>query len=196
MMGKASGLPDVATTPMASSVSENSSLANLATASSNGPANAGKARVAIKKTERTSARTRSKTLATTGRPRQNQWEGGDIAALQVSWINFLSLARSRGKRLAFAAILTIMLPFSGALTAALVGLGVVVAALLADPVADQVLGIRQLLRPGVAGNQTGRLPHHVELAIGFDFANEHRLGDVVVRKQFRRATGQIRRLGA
>src|SRR5206468_5388131 len=69
---------------------------------------------------------------------------------------------------------------SGALTAALVGLGVVVAALLADPVADQVLGALELLRPGVASDKTRGLPHHVELAVGFDFANEHRLGDVMV----------------
>ena len=43
MIAKASGLPDAATSPMASSVSEKSSVANLATASSNGPAKAGNA---------------------------------------------------------------------------------------------------------------------------------------------------------
>ena len=63
MMGKASGLPEVAIAPIASSVSENSSLANLATASSNGPANAGTAKAAIRKTERASPRIRSRTLA-------------------------------------------------------------------------------------------------------------------------------------
>ena len=56
---------------------------------------------------------------------------------------------------------------SGALTTALVGLGVVVAALLANPVADQVLGAFELLRPCIARDQarasstprrTGRRP--------------------------------------
>src|SRR5882757_7020929 len=88
MMGKASGLPDVAIVPMASSVSENSSLANLPTASSNGPANAGSAKAAIRKTERASVRRRSKTLASTLRPRQKWKEGGDIAAFHVSWLLF------------------------------------------------------------------------------------------------------------
>src|SRR2546421_269695 len=69
---------------------------------------------------------------------------------------------------------------SGTLTTALVGLGVVVAALLADPVADQVLGAVELLRPCIAGNEARGLPHHVELAVGLDLADEHRLGDVVV----------------
>src|SRR3954469_4996789 len=71
---------------------------------------------------------------------------------------------------------------SGTLTAALVGLGVVVAALLADPVADQVLGAVELLRPCIAGHQARGLPHHVKLAVALDLANEHRLGDVMVRK--------------
>src|SRR3984957_16250813 len=59
---------------------------------------------------------------------------------------------------------------SGSLTAALVGLGVVVAALLANPVADQVLGAIELLRPCIAGHEARGLPHHVELAVAFDFA--------------------------
>src|SRR5882724_792560 len=80
MIGKASGLPDVATAPTASSVSENSSLANLATASSNDPANAGSAKAAINRIERANARRRSKRLASTGRPRQEWGEGGSIAA--------------------------------------------------------------------------------------------------------------------
>src|SRR6266568_6044842 len=56
------------------------------------------------------------------------------------------------------AFLRIMLPGSGTLTAALVGLGVVVAALLANPVADQVLGTLEFLRPCISGNQTRGLP--------------------------------------
>src|SRR5207237_4456638 len=79
---------------------------------------------------------------------------------------------------------------SGTLTTALVALGVVVAALLADPVADQVLGALELLRPGVAGDKTGGLPHHVALAVGFAFANEHRRGDVMVLKHLGDAAGQ------
>src|SRR4051794_15279301 len=67
------------------------------------------------------------------------------------WIASLSLAMARVR--------------SGALTAALVGLGVVVTALLADPVADQVLGALELLRPCIAGHQARGLPHHVELAV-------------------------------
>src|SRR5438309_3878216 len=115
MMVKASGLPDVAIEPIASSVSEKSSLANLPTASSNAPANAGSAN-AIRTIESANVRRRERTLAGTltspaeeGRRRQHR-----------------RLLRSyRG---------------SGALTAAFVGLDVVVAALLADPIADQVLG--------------------------------------------------------
>src|SRR6516225_2384565 len=82
---------------------------------------------------------------------------------------------------------------SGSLTAALVGLGVVVAAFLADPVTDQVLGALKFLRPCIAGDQARGLPHHVELAIAFDFANEHRLGDVMVREHLGNAAGQVRR---
>src|SRR6202035_3990149 len=81
--------------------------------------------------------------------------------------------------------------YSGALTAALVGLDVVVAALLADPVADQVLGTLEFLRPCIAGNQARGLPHHVELAIALDLADEHRLGDVMVGKHLGVAAGQI-----
>ncbi len=64
MMGKASGLPLLATTPIASSVSEKSSLANLATASSNGPAKAGSAN-AIRNNERTKVQRRADKLAGT-----------------------------------------------------------------------------------------------------------------------------------
>src|SRR6202000_1416183 len=81
----------------------------------------------------------------------------------------------------------ITLQKSGGLTAALVGLGVVVTALLANPVADQILGAIKLLRPCVAGHQTRGLPHHVELAVGFDFTDEDRFGDVMVRQQLRSA---------
>src|SRR4051812_7499533 len=85
---------------------------------------------------------------------------------------------------------------SGTSSAALVGLGVPVAALLADPGADQILRAVQFLRPCVAGDEPLGLPHHVELAVGAHFADEPRLGDVVVRKHLGDAAGQIRRLGA
>src|SRR5439155_220713 len=85
---------------------------------------------------------------------------------------------------AFPGLLVVM-NYSGALSAAFVGLGVVVAALLSDPVADQILGAFKLLRPCIAGNQARGLPHHVELAVAFDFANEDRLGDVMVRQHLR-----------
>src|ERR1700676_2923531 len=175
MMAKAAGLPLVAITPMASSVSENSSLAHLATASSNGPASTGSTVAKISNTANGRARKPLKKLVSTGRPRQKQWGRRRISPPSPACSDF------KGG--------------SGALTAALVGLGVVVAALLADPVADQVLGALELLRPCIAGNQARGLPHHVELAIAFDFANEHRLGDVVVRQHLGHAASQVRGLG-
>src|SRR3984893_11698449 len=154
---------------MASSVSENSSFANLLTASSNDPAMTGSAVAIISKNANGNARTALKTLVNTGRPRQEQKEGGGYRRLP-------GLFTLRSK--------------SGALTAALVGLGIPVTAFLADPVADQVLGAIELLRPGIAGHQARGLPHHIELAVAFDFANEHRLGDVMVRKHLWDAAGQ------
>src|SRR3984893_10776369 len=176
MMAKAAGLPLVAITPMASSVSENSSLANLATASSNGPASTGSTVAKISNTANGRARKLLKKLVSTGRPRQKQWGRRRISPPSPACSDL------KGG--------------SGALTAALVGLGVVVAALLADPVADQVLGALQFLRPCIAGNQARGLPHNVELAVAFDFANEHRLGDVMVRKHLGDAAGQVRRFGS
>src|SRR5579862_2613265 len=82
---------------------------------------------------------------------------------------------------------------SGSLTAALVGLGVVVATLLANPVADQVLGAFELLRPCIACHQARRLPHHVKLTVTLDLTDEHRLGNVVVGQHLGHATGQVRR---
>src|SRR5260221_2491413 len=188
MMAKASGLPEVATTPTASSVSEKSSLANLATASSNGPAKAGTAKAATSSSERQSARKRSRKLAGTVRPRRELGRRRQHTAFSfflVSWKSSCRQLRRSGGLIG-----------SGTLTAALVGLGVVVAALLANPVADQVLGAVELLRPCIAGHQTRGLPHHVELAVGFDFANEHRLGDVMVRQHLRSAAGQVLGFGA
>src|SRR3979411_1143778 len=65
MMGCASGLPDVATAPTASSVSEYESFANCATASSNGPASAGTAEAAISRSANENARKPSQILVST-----------------------------------------------------------------------------------------------------------------------------------
>src|SRR5882757_8097437 len=113
---------------MASSVSEYSSLANLPTASSNGPAMAGSTVVKISNNANGIARKFLKALVSTGRPRRKQKEGGGYRRLP--WF-----------------VGTHQVLKSGTLAAALVGLGVVVAALLADPVADQVPGTLELLRP-------------------------------------------------
>src|SRR6202167_5388349 len=80
--------------------------------------------------------------------------------------------------------------------AALLRHGVVVAALHLHPVADQVLGGRDVRRPRRTGYEIFGLPHDVELAVGPDLADEDRLGDVVVRQKFGDAAGEVRRLGA
>src|SRR3954453_7054296 len=141
MIANACGCPDVATAPMASSVSEKSSVANFPIASSNGPAKAGTTTTAANRNARTNARARSRKWISTGRPRQRKEKAATCRLLRV-------VRRGRG---------------SGPLTAALVGLGVVVTALLADPVADQILGALELLRPCIAGDEARGLPHHVKL---------------------------------
>src|SRR3954466_13745744 len=62
-------------------------------------------------------------------------------------------------------------------SAALLGDLVVVAALEGNPVGFQVLRTRQVVGPGIARDQALGLPHDVKLAVAFDFADEHRLGD-------------------
>src|SRR5205807_6649407 len=64
--------------------------------------------------------------------------------------------------------------------AALLGHRIVVAAFQRHPVGFQVLRARQVLGPGVAGDQCGRLPDDVELAVAADLADIDRLGDVVI----------------
>src|SRR5882757_4869035 len=184
MMAGPSGLPDEATSPIAASVSEKSSLANLATESSNGPADAGRTRQVSNRSERNSVRKRSRQWPNTSIPRQECERRRRVPPPSPVLESVCVVDQVRS-------------PLgSRALAAALVGLGVVVAALLADPVADQVLGAVELLRPGVAGHQARGLPDHVELAVALDLADEHRLGDVVVRQHLRGATGQVRRLDA
>src|SRR6185437_6562968 len=80
--------------------------------------------------------------------------------------------------------------------AALLGHGIEVAALELHPVADQILGGRDVRRPSRTRHELLRLPHHVELAVRPDLADEHRLGDVMVRQQRGHAARQVRRLGA
>src|SRR5436190_6682416 len=108
------------------------------------------------------------------------WGGGGQSAASLAWQDLASVS----------------LAASASSAAALIGLGVVVATLLPDPVADQVLGALELLRPGVARDETRRLPHHVELAVRLHLADEHRLGDVVVRQHLRGTAGQVRRFDA
>src|SRR5262249_3308552 len=75
--------------------------------------------------------------------------------------------------------------------AALLGNGVVVAALEGLPVPDQVLGFRKVFRPGIARDEVLGLPHHVELPVAAHLADEHRLGNMVVRQHFRYAAGEV-----
>src|SRR6188768_4501676 len=79
------------------------------------------------------------------------------------------------------------------LARALLGLGVVVAALQRDPVSLDVLAARQEVRPGVARHQALRLPDRVELTVGTYFTDEHGLGQVVVRQHLGDTTGEVRR---
>src|SRR5208283_5162229 len=75
--------------------------------------------------------------------------------------------------------------------AALLGYGIVVAALERNPIANEIFRSGQVSRPSGAGDQALGLPHHVELAVGANFADEDRLGDVMVRQQLRDAAGQV-----
>ena len=77
------------------------------------------------------------------------------------------------------------------LVATFVGRNIEVAAFLANPVADQILGALKLLRPCIAGYGPRALPYHVELTIGLDLPDEDGLRNVVVRQHLRVATGEI-----
>ena len=88
-------------------------------------------------------------------------------------------------------------PGSAALAAALAGGDVEVSAgEWRPPVGDQVLRALEEVGPLVAHDQAGGLPHHVELAVGLDLADQHRLGDVVVRHHGGDAAGEVRHLDA
>src|SRR6202011_1595671 len=82
------------------------------------------------------------------------------------------------------------------LPTAFLGDNIVIAALGTRPVADQVLGVGQELRPGVARNEAVGLPHDIELAVAPDLADEDRLGDVGIGQHLRCSAGQIRGLDA
>ena len=69
-----------------------------------------------------------------------------------------------------------------ALATALAGLHIEVAAgHRSAPIGDQILGAFEVRRPFLSDDETRRLPHHVELTVRLDFADEDGLGDMVVR---------------
>src|SRR5271155_1218705 len=74
--------------------------------------------------------------------------------------------------------------------------GVVVAAVELHPIRDQILGAGKIRRPGVPRHQARGLPHHVELAVAADFADEDRLCDVVIGQHFGDTAGEISLLDA
>src|ERR1700733_8189875 len=83
MIGNARGLPELAITPTASSVSEKSSLGNLPTASSNGPASTGSTIETSSSKAKGSARKFLNVFISTGQPRQKRMEGGDYRRLPL-----------------------------------------------------------------------------------------------------------------
>src|SRR5579884_821474 len=62
------------------------------------------------------------------------------------------------------------------------GLGnrVVITAFEIDPIRNQVFRSRQIGRPRSTRHQIFGLPHHIELAVRPDLADEDRFGDVVI----------------
>ncbi len=63
------------------------------------------------------------------------------------------------------------------------------------PVGFDALVFRQHVRPGIARHVAIGLPP-VELAVGLDFADQHRLGQVMVRQDLGRAAREVRHLEA
>src|SRR4029077_9105099 len=80
---------------------------------------------------------------------------------------------------------------SGSLAAALPRGLFVVTPLQGRPGGLEIRRARQEVGPGVARDETLGLPHDIELAVAADFADEHGLGDVVVRKHLGGAAGEI-----
>src|SRR5204862_6888553 len=68
---------------------------------------------------------------------------------------------------------------------------IVVAALELHPVGFEILRAWQILRPGLAGHHTRRLPNDVELAIPTYLADIDRLSDVVVRQHLGGAARKV-----
>ena len=60
------------------------------------------------------------------------------------------------------------------------------------PIGDQVLGAFQIVGPGISHDEAGGFPDGLELAVFLDLADQHRLGDVVVRHHGGIAAGQVR----
>src|SRR5262249_40916845 len=128
---------------------------------------------------------------------QKRCKSNGVKAMKGICKHWISPAKERKAATAAAFLVRrVVTSGSGTRAEALVGLDVVVAALLADPVADQVLGAIEFLRPGVARHQILGLVDDAELAIALDLADEHRLGDVVVREHLRDAASQVRRFDA
>src|SRR5262249_41042486 len=74
---------------------------------------------------------------------------------------------------------------------ALLGHLVVGAAIERHPVGFDILAARQEIGPGVPRHQSGGFPNHVELTVRLHFADQHRLGDVMVRQNLRLSTRQV-----
>src|SRR6476469_2691955 len=136
MTSNASGLPLTATPLMAASVSPNESVANFVSASSNDCAIAGCA----------AAERQQITMKAISRPR--------ISPIWIPRQGKEKAKREAKKKMEAAALSAASSLRRKLLCAALVGLGVVVAAFQLDPVADQILRSVELLGPGVAGHQT------------------------------------------
>ena len=173
-MASARGLPLAATALMPASVSSKSSAVNWASASSR------RAGVRRRAAER---QARRPTAERRGRARPKH-----------ASLNIPGNRCGKAARAAFPQLSSRRDAARGYDAAALLGDGVVVAALELDPVGHQVLRARQIVATRRRRDQVLGLPHHVELAVGPDLADIDRLGDVMVRQQRRDAAGQVRRL--
>ncbi len=59
------------------------------------------------------------------------------------------------------------------------------------PVRGQLLALRDVVRPGIARDHAIGLPHHIELAVFLDLADQHGLAQVMVGVHDRDAAGQV-----
>src|SRR6478735_2605481 len=193
----ASALPLVATALIPSMVSSKLSAVKRRSPSSYGPARAPVIRTASTPSAQTSATKRS-LKARIRSSRHCKRRGPNCAATPDS-----SLAANTTLTLPGAADSVYSLPHlrkggadrvtSATLrrAATLLGHRIVVAAFQRHPVGFQVLRARQVLGPGLAGDQCGRLPDDVELAVAADLANIDRLGDVVIGQHLGGTAGEV-----